>query len=230
MKFTPGPAIASASGAIGGTVFSRNRYGAYTRNRAIPVQPINDNTTAAKSRMIAASQNWGLLDDSERLAWATWAASNPIIDALGQSQILQGNSAYVQVATRLLLLGEALPDLPGAGTAPPSLATLTATWDIGAGAFALTYTPTPLQADEHLWCYAAVTNSAGKTYIQNLRKLVYVGAAATATGVDLQTSIEDRFGDLQVGQYITVDAFVASDVNGLLSAPLRVSGQVVETS
>ena len=34
-----GPAVAVISGSVGGTVFSRNKGGAYMRNRSIPVNP-----------------------------------------------------------------------------------------------------------------------------------------------------------------------------------------------
>lgn len=229
MKFLPGPTVAAASGSIGGTVFSRNRYGAYTRGRVIPVSPNSAAQAEAKNFLAQASQNWRDLTDAQRLAWGTWAADNPVTDSLGQSQILQGNSAYCMLATRLLQLGEALPTAPPATAAPAALLTLAATFDIGAGTSVLTFTATPLGANEHLWVYAAVSNSAARTYVKNIRKLVSITAAAQATGYDWQSDVEARFGALAAGQAVVLEAAVADDTTGLISAFRRTSGVVVST-
>lgn len=229
MKFTPGPTIAAASGSIGGTVFSRNRYGAYTRNRSIPVSPNTAYQAAAKNYLSQASQNWRALDADVRLSWATWAQSNPITDNLGQQQILQGNSAYVMLATRMLQMGQALPTVPPAVAAPSALLTLSATYDVGAGTTVLTFTATPLAAAERLWGYAAVTNSPARLYIKNLRKLVTISAAAQATGYDYEADVELRFGALAAGQVVTLEYAVADEDTGLISAFRRTSGTIVST-
>ena len=229
MKFTPGPTIAAASGSIGGTVFSRNRYGAYVRNRAIPVSPNTEYQAAAKDYLAQASQNWRALDAAVRLQWATWAASNPVTDNLGQQQILQGNAAYVQLATRMLQMGQALPTAPPTAAAPAALVTFISTWDAGAAGMAITFTATPLGATERLWMYAAVTNSPARTYIRNLRKLVTISDAAQATGFDPQDDIETRFGTLAAGQVVTLEAAVADEDTGLISSFRRTSGVIVST-
>lgn len=229
MKFTPGPTIAAASGSIGGTVFSRNRYGAYTRNRAIPVSPNTAYQAAAKQYLAQASQNWRDLTDAQRLQWATWAQSNPVTDNLGQSQILQGNSCYVMLATRMLQAGQSLPTAPPATAAPAALLSLSSTFDVGAGTTALTFTATPLGAAERLWMYAAVTNSAARVYIKNLRKLVTISNTAQATGFDWQANVETRFGTLVAGQVVTLEAAVLDQTTGLISAFRRTSGTIVST-
>lgn len=229
MKYTPGPLIAAASGSIGGTVFSRGRYGVYTRNRSIPVSPNTAYQAAAKNYLSQASQNWRDLAADVRLSWETWAQSNPVTDNLGQSQTLQGNSAYVMLATRLLQASEALPTTPPATAAPAALLTLSATYDVGAGTSVLTFTATPLGANERLWMYAAVTNSAARNYIKNLRKLVTISAAAQATGYDYEAAVELRFGALAAGQVVTLEAAVMDDTTGLISAFRRTSGTIVST-
>lgn len=229
MKFTPGPTIAAASGSIGGTVFSRNRYGAYTRNRAIPVSPNTAYQAAAKQYLSQASQNWRDLTDAQRLQWNTWAQSNPVTDNLGQSQILQGNSAYVMLATRLLQMGQSLPTAPPSVAAPAALLSLSSTWDVGAGTSVLTFTATPVGATNRLWMYGAVTNSAARLYIKNLRKLVTISAANQATGYDWQSDVELRFGTLTAGQVLTLEAAVADQATGLVSAFRRIQGTIVST-
>lgn len=229
MKYTPGIAIGAASGSIGGTVFSRNRYGVYTRTRAIPVNPQTIHQQNARSRLSTYSALWQTLTSAQQLAWKTWAGENPVTDSLGQQQVLTGQVAYVGINTRLHQAGDTALSLPPIDPAPAGLLSLTGTWDIGAGAFALTFTTAPLGADERLWCQAAVVDSAGISYVANLLKAVKIEAKATATGVDLQSDIEGRFGSLQVGQSVHVWASVFDSTTGLLSVPLSVSGLVTTT-
>jgi len=229
MKYTPGIAIGSASGSIGGTVFSRNRYGPYTRVRAIPVNPNTLAQQNARSRFSTFSQAWQILTAPQQLAWKNWAAENPVINTLGQQQQLTGHSAYVGLNTRLAQAGDTAIDLPPLSPAPVSLVTLTATWDIGAGDFQLVFTATPLAADDRLWVQAAVVNSAGITYIKNRLRVVVITAKNQASLLDTETNIEAVFGSLSAGQIVHIWASVFDSATGLLSVPLSVSGTVVST-
>jgi len=229
MKFTPGPMIGAASGSVGGQVFSRNRYGAYVRTRAIPVNPNTLAQQNARRRLSTYSANWQYLTASQQLSWNAWAVQNPIINTLGASQALTGQAAYVGVNTRLAQATDTTIVVPPLTPAPSSLATLTGTWDIGAGNFELDFTAAPLSADDRLWCQAAVVFSPGISYVKHLLRVVSITAKAQATGLDLQAPIEAIFGALQVGHTVHVWAAVFDSATGLLSVPLSVKGVVVTT-
>ena len=229
MKFMPGPFIGNASGSIGGNVFSRNRYGAYTRVRAIPVTSTTDAALNAKARFATASQAWQALTDVQRLAWKEWALDNPIIDALGQQQELAGNAAYVQLNARLAAVGGAVIAVPPTIAPPTGLPTLVQQADIGAGDTDLAYTATPLAANQALYIQAAVVDSAGISYVQNKLRFIGVSAAAQASPFDHQSLVETRFGTLIVGQTLHVQVSVVDTVTGLLSGKLATRTVVVTT-
>lgn len=229
MIYTPGPTIAAASGSIGGTVYSHNRYGAYTRNRAIPTNPNTVAQQNARSRLSTHSAGWQTLTASQQLSWKAWANNNPVTNALGAQQVLSGQAAYVQINTRLSQATDTAIAIPPLTPAPTSLVTLSGTWDIGLGTFELTFTATPLGADDRLWVRAAVVNSAGISYVKNLLRVVVISAKAQATAYDTQTFIEAVFGGLQVGQVVHIWAAVFDSATGLLSVPLSTSGTVVST-
>ncbi len=229
MKFTPGPAIAAASGSIGGTVFSRNRYGAYTRNRAIPVNPQTTFQQGVRATLGNLSTAWSAITAGERLAWKEWANQNPIIDVLGQSQILAPNAAFISLNARMLAGGLAQVDTPPITVAPDALTSLTSEGDIGTLDFELNFTVTPLGADESLWVRAAVTNSPSITYVSNLLRFVGISAAAQATAFDTQSIIEARLGALIVGQTVHQWVSVLDRLSGQLSPPRRTSVVVTDT-
>lgn len=96
MKFTPGPAIASASGSIGGTTFSHNQFGAYTRKRSIPTNPNTDRQQAVKANFSYLSSIWNqTLTEAQRQGWADYGANVPRIDSLGQSHYLTGLQWFI---------------------------------------------------------------------------------------------------------------------------------------
>lgn len=228
-KFLPGPAVAAASGSIGGTVFAHNKGGMYIRNRSIPTTSTTEKALAQKARMAAASQAWQGLTAAQRLAWLEWANENPVIDKLGQSMNLTGHQAYCGNYSRMSLAGETPLTIPPITPAPAPLLTATLNLDIGVGAFDVTYTATPLGADDALWLVANVHNSAAINYVENIKRWIGVSAAAQASPYDFESDIEGVFGTLGVGQYITLFSHVFDTVTGLLSPPLRADGVTVST-
>ena len=228
-KFTPGLAVGAVSGSTGGITWSRNRYGAYTRVRAVPVSPNTIYQQAIKAYFQAATQAWAALTDAQRQAWRNWALVNPVTDALGAKQALDGHAAYVQINTTLLRGGDSQIDEPPIGAPPTALETITPTFDIGAGDFEVAFTATPLGADDRLWVWAAVLGTGARKYYKNLLKLVQVSAKAQASPLDIESAVETRFGALAVGQTVVLEVQVQDSATGLLSTRLSATGAVVST-
>jgi hypothetical protein len=228
-KILPGPMVAKASGSVGGTVFSHNRYGMYTRNRTTPVTSTTQDALAAKQRFATQSAAWSSLTAAQRLAWKSFAETHPIIDRLGQSQILQPNAVYVQLNTRITQAGESAITAPPLERDPDGLLTLTQSCDIGAGTFDLTYTATPLAADDMLRIFAAVVSHDGVEYVRNLLRLVGFTAKAQASPFDHQSLVEAKFGTLVVGQIVHVEIDVLDTATGLVSQPFKAKTTVTST-
>ncbi len=220
-KILLGPMVGAASGSIGATTFSHNRYGTYTRRRAIPVKSTTTPATNAKARFTTRSQAWQGLTAAERLAWKEWALDHPITDTLGQQQTLQPNAAYIRLNARLEALGLSPITDPPIAAPPVGLLTLTQTADIGTGTFDLAFTTSPLGATEYLNIYAAVVSSAGITYVQNLLRQIGKSAAAETTPFDYESLVVARFGTLVVGQYVHVRVSVIDSATGLISGALQ---------
>lgn len=226
---TTGPAVGQISGSISGQTFSRNRYGAYIRSRTKPVVSTSAQALLAKARLGNVSAQWSVLSAAARASWATWAAEHPVVNRLGQSIILTGHAAYVQLNTRLDRAGDSWITAPPISAAPTPLLTASLTGDIGAGTTLLSFTATPLGADDRIWMTAALVDSAGINYIKNVTKLVSVTAKAQVTDYDYQADVEARFGTMIVGQKLIVFVGVFDSATGLLSTPLRAEVTVVTT-
>ena len=226
-KIMLGPIAGAVSGSLGNTTFSHNRGGAYMRVRAIPTKVVNAYTVGIRDIMASASRAWGALTAAQQAAWNTWAQSNPITDALGQKQVLFGNAAYIKLNARLMHAGDTPIDVPPITSAPAPLTTFSAAVGVGAASAILTFTPTPLAANEKLWVQLAVFDNPGQNYFQNLLKLVHVSAAAVVTGADIIVPWLLRFGTLIEGQRFVLKASIFEDDTGLISGPVLYRGTVV---
>ena len=220
--YTPGPTVAAISGSSGGTTFSRNRGGAYFRNRAIPITSTTPEALAAKTRFTDASQDWQGLTTGQREAWQQFADANPVINALGKPIILSGAQAFIGIHARMAAASDPPITAPPIVPAPNPLASLSLFAGIATtNSIALTFTVSPLGANEELWIRAAVTSSVGILFVQNLLRLTGQSAAAQTTPFDATPQVQARLGTLVLGQTVHVQVSTYDNSTGLLSGPLR---------
>ena len=228
-KFTPGPMVAAVSGSVGGTVFSRNRGGAYTRNRAVPITSTTSFALNAKERFATESEFWQTLTAAQRASWDAFALQRPITDTLGFSRHLTGHQSFVGINSRRAAFSDARLLVPPITSAPTGLTSMSITADIGSGAVSVIFAASPLGAADHLYISCAVTNSAGINYVSNLLRLIGESAAAETTPFDMESLVTARLGTLTVGQTLHALVSVYDDATGLLSLPLRARAAVITT-
>ena len=228
--FIAGPVAGQVSGRLGSTVFAKNRYGSYIRQGTVPITSTTAFAIAAKARMTSATQAWQLLTAGQRLAWAQWGLANPTVNRLGQQIHLTGHAAFVGIYCRLTAGAFATITTPPMIPAPPPLITCTLTADLIIAGWELVYTVATLDTNDVLWMEAAVVDSAGINYIENLVRFIGVSGAAEASPYDNLTAIEARFGTLEVDNIVHLKVYVLNSLTGLLSAPLRCQATVVDTT
>lgn len=210
------------SGSIAAVVHSRNRYGQYTRNRSIPVNPNSVAQGQMRARFGDNSQAWRLLTDAQRAGWESLGLQMQRTDSLGQTYTLTGLQAYIAVNNNLLDAGEAVVSAAPALNSPVGL--LTATVTSTGGTLSLAYTATPLSASNKLFVFASPQRSAGRKFEGDYR-LIFVSAAAAASPANILAAYTARFGAPVVGNKIFFSLQV--HVGGFVSAPLLTSHVVV---
>lgn len=88
------------SGSAGGTTWSHNRYGAYKRNRSVPVNPNTDRQVAVRNAVRSLTIAWQtILTQVQRDAWDTYAANVAWVNKLGQVVHLTGLNHYIRSNT-----------------------------------------------------------------------------------------------------------------------------------
>jgi len=225
-----GPVVAQASGSMGGTTFSHNRYGAYFRQRVIPVKSTSEDALAQKALLAATSAAYAALTADQKLQWNEWAQSNPITDRLGDQQNLTGHAAYVRINMRLQKASVAELTTPPVGVPPLALLTLALTADIGPGGIEIAYTATPTGATELLVVQACYVDSSSINYVENLYRTIGYSGAAEASPFDIAAAFVAKFGTPQVGNVVHVKVWLLDNATGLISRPIRARATVVDTT
>lgn len=225
-----GGLLGQVSGRIGGIVFSRNRFGSYIRAGTNPVTSTTSYALAAKARMTECTQAWQGLTATQRLAWTPWANANPVLNRLGETINLTGHAAYVGMNTRLVYMAVTKITDPPIIPAPAPLTTMSISADIGPGGCNITFGPSPTGADEGLYVKGCVLDSDGINYVENYLRLLYIWPGAEAAPVDYKSTIEARFGALQVDQVVVLLVGICNRANGQLSALRRAQATVIDTT
>lgn len=143
MLFVPGGVAAGGtiSGSSGGIVASRNRHGAYFRNRTVPVNPNTIQQQTVRSLFGTLSSRWSnALTAAQRTGWENYAAAVATLNRIGQQTFLGGKDWYVGINVLREQAGfNTIDDAPGvfslATYTPPTFAftqpgdTLSVTFD-----------------------------------------------------------------------------------------------------
>ena len=99
-------AVTSILGKAGGTVFSKNKGGAYFKNFVMPSNPQSAAQVAVRNAFGLISQLWRLLTDEQRSGWKSQAANFPYNDVFGDTKYLSGFGLHQQLNLNLTNSGQ----------------------------------------------------------------------------------------------------------------------------
>lgn len=214
-KILLGATIGDARGSAGAIVYSKNRSGAYIRQKVSPVQPRTARQTLVRQQFSDLAIRWGaVLTDAERSAWIALAAVNPVVDVFGNSQILTGLQLYLRVNRNLQECTVATIDTAPADQQVQTIDSISVAASAGAQTITLTFLPTPVGAPEYMLVFATPPMSPGKSFYKSLLRFIAVLGSGTATGQGLAGTYIPKFGAIPLGQRIGFKALKVSTTNG----------------
>jgi hypothetical protein len=212
--------VADIRNKLNGSVFSKNRYGAYVRTKVTPVNPQTVSQQNVRNRLGTNASAWRGLTESQRQAWIAAAAAFPITDIYGNSKILSGSALYVKLNNNLAVTGTApISDAPSP-VAIPALV-LGAFTAVGPDtSMSLAFTPTPVDTDFELVIQATPAVGPGISFVKNQYRQITSLAAAATSPANLLTAYQAVHGDFATGNKVFVRAFLVSTVTGQAGIPV----------
>jgi len=107
-----GGGITEMRGSIAGNTYARNRFGAYSRARTKPVNPMSPRQTAARIAIMFLAEQWreAPMTDAKRTAWETYANAVNWQNMLGETVHLTGYNHFIRGNCSRLQCGETFVD------------------------------------------------------------------------------------------------------------------------
>lgn len=215
MKIMLGDFVTGASGSQGGTTYSRNRYGAYKRQRTIPVNPDTPAQQAQKSILSAFAQGWRALTQQQRDAWD--AAVNNFIgtDVFANSKRLTGSALYTRLNSIIASIGGVAISVPPIPSAVPAAGIGAIIIDVAAPTYTVALAPPGGAFHVQIWATPPV--SPGVSYVKNLYKQIGAFIGSTASPYDFEADYNAIYGIPPVGTKVFVKLVVVRTLTGLTS-------------
>jgi hypothetical protein len=227
-KINFGTIANDARGKINGTVYSKNKSGAYVRKKVTPANPRTTAQTTMRQYFAQLSQAWsGTLTASQRAAWIAFAQNYPRNDIFGASIGLSGINMYVALGTVMLLGGEtpsATP--PGSNVVTPIPTSSVAGTITHPGTLKFEQTGAAASTDLAYWVFAARPLPAGVIpQKSDFRFICQATALVSAPGpVDVSANYTNKFGAFAEGQQIALLVATVDTTSGLLTTGQVISG------
>lgn len=212
---------------LNGSVFSRNRGGAYLRNKVTPVNPNTIAQAAVRSRLTGFAQAFRSLTAAQIAAWNSAVSNYATTDIFGDLKNPSGINLYNKLNLNLAKVGVAAissPPLPGL---VPTVTALSVVADESAQSFTVTFAPTPVPANTAFVLRATKQLSPGISNAKSeFRQIDYYVAAATSPQVST-TEYLAKFGALVAGQKIFVELVPVNTVTGQAGIAIQANTIVV---
>lgn len=215
MKIKWGALVVDGRNKIGGQVASKNRHGAYMRNKVTPVNGRTSFQVNVRARLASFASGWRGLTAGQRLAWNNAVSDYKKTDIFGDIQNPSGFNLYVKLNSNLVNIGIAAifaPPLP-VNVSVFTSATLTAA--AGAQTMSLAVLPAIQPTSETIIVRATPGLSAGKSFVKSEFRQISTFTTATAGAYDLAAAYIAKFGPIgPAGVKIFVEVVHVNETTG----------------
>lgn len=227
--------VDAISGKLNGTVFAKNKGGAYMRSRGLVSNPNTQFQTAVRSIFANIAQAWRELTSAQRSAWNSAVSDYPYQNRLGDTKTLSGFALHQKLNLNLAAIDEGQLSAPVAPAEVQGLEDLEATVDVGAGdeITLLTNTGGTINADMKYIVYATPSLSAGVTNLNKEFRQIGVatgsGIGGLQSGYDAKAEYEAKFGVPSEGEVVGFKCRPVNATTGQSGAEITVVATVVST-
>lgn len=215
----------SISGKVNGSVFSRNKGGAYVRGKGVVSNPQSSAQSGVRAVFGAISQAWRGLTEMQREAWNAATVNFPYQNRLGDLKQLSGFALHQKLNSNLSTI--ALPFIANPPQ-PQEVAAVTSLdlgVDVTTSPATMTVKGTFTDASSvsgKVVLFATPNLSPGVSNFNNELRLIGVyNIAAMVSGEDVYDDYSPIFGEPIEGSKIGFKAFVIDVNTGQSSAELK---------
>lgn len=231
-KVKYGSGIAEIRGKVGGSIYSRNKGGAYVKNFASPTNPQTALQIAVRQKLNDVSRLWSTISGSQRNNWNEVAATIAFTDSLGEAYYLSGFGLFCKCnlnleSVNIASILEPYVDM----SVPKAVDGFSTDPDVNGPAMPISSDDATVPVDHSYVVHATVQHSPNKVNMNNFFKhLTYYASAAVFDTADVAAAYEAKFGALQEDAAIQCRAKSIFNLSGMASAVVTDITKVVDTT
>jgi hypothetical protein len=210
--------MADARGKVNGTVFSKNRGGAYTRTKVSPSNPQTTYQTTVRQRLASFSASFRGLTALQIVAWNNAVNDFLTTNVFGNTVKKTGLQLYVGLNSNIDLVGGTPLASP---PAPVEISTLTASINTLTNA-AFTVALGSITTDEYYVIEATPSVSPGRNFLKNEFRVVttVVGTGSPIAAQNIFAAYSAKFGAPVTGQRLNIRVKVVNSLTGQAGIPV----------
>lgn len=212
--------LADIRGKVSGTVFSKNRGGAYARTKVSPINAQTTRQSAVRSQLTSFAQAFRSLTAAQIASWNSAVSNFTSTDVFGDVKTPSGINLYTKLNMNLAQVGESPISDPPLPSEIPAVDSLTLTTNGTSPAVSLAFSPSPVPADTAFIVEATAPVSPGKSFVKSEYRQISFLAAAATTPANLLTDYAAKFGNPITGQKIFMRVTPVNTVTGQRGIPL----------
>lgn len=191
---------------LNGSVFARNRGGAYLRTKVTPLNPQTAAQVAARSLLASFSQSWRSLTEAQRNAWNAVVDQWSTTDVFGDVVNPSGSTLYTRLNINVSLAGGTALIAPPTPIGADALPDLLVTAGVTAAEILVDSDLGTVPVGHALVIEATPMLSPGISNAKSKFRFVETVPAAGSFAVDIITAYTAKFGGLVAGQKLFVRA------------------------
>ena len=218
--------VADVRNKINGSVFSRNRGGAYVRTKVTPLNPQTSAQVAARSLLTGLAQNFRSLTQEQISAWNSAVSQWASTDIFGDVVNPTGLALYVRLNANILNAGGTAITTPPSPVGADAITALSLVSDVSSSTYTLTYAPASVPANHSRYVESTAMLSPGINNANSKFRFIALVAAAAASPALLYTEQTTKFGPIVAGQKAFVRAKFINKLTGEVSQALTASAIV----
>lgn len=224
VKFTA--VVADMRNKLNGSVFARNRGGAYVRTKVTPLNPQSVAQVAARNLLTGLAQGFRSLSQPQITAWNEAVSQWQTTDIFGDLVSPTGLALYVRLNANITNAGGTPISSPPAPVGADSLTTLELTATVTGDVFDIDFTPAAVPANHTMYIESTTMLSPGINNANSRFRFIGTAGAAATSPFDAYGFQSAKFGSLVAGQKAYVRCKFINKITGEVSLALKASAIV----
>lgn len=196
--------VSEMRGKLNGSVFSKNRGGAYMRTKVTPVNPQSLAQGLVRSTLTNLSQAWRGLTDAQRASWNGAVSGFTGTDIFGDVKTPSGINLYNKLNLNLASIGVAPISAPPSAVSVGYVSDLDLAADASANTIAATFTAIGGTVGQTVVVEATAGVSAGKNFVKSEFRKIGTFAGNATSPQAIGAMYVARFGAMTAGKKVFV--------------------------